>query len=177
MFFGGSNGVTGFFPEEIKVNPHVPPVAITAVSVFNRNLNLSGDFGRLQALELGPKDTVVSFAFAALSYSDPQRNRYAYKIDGLNHGLDRDRQPPRDHAQQPAARELRFPGQGIEQPRRLERAGRGPGLRHAAALVADLVVPPAGLPAAAFRLHPVEPLAHAAHGGAHPHRGVHGKVF
>jgi DNA-binding CsgD family transcriptional regulator/streptogramin lyase len=84
MFFGGSNGATGFFPEEIKVNPHVPPVAITAVSVFNRNLNFSGDIGRLQALTLGPKDTVVSFAFAALSYSDPQRNRYAYKIDGLN---------------------------------------------------------------------------------------------
>ncbi len=82
MFFGGSKGVTGFFPEEIKVNPHVPPVAITSVSVFNRNLNLSG--GGLPALELGPKDTVVSFAFAALSYSDPQRNRYAYKIDGLN---------------------------------------------------------------------------------------------
>jgi ligand-binding sensor domain-containing protein/DNA-binding CsgD family transcriptional regulator len=84
MFFGGARGVTGFFPEEIKLNPHVPPVAITAVSVFNRNLNLGGDIGRLKMLELGPKDTVVSIAFAALSYSDPQRNRYAYKIDGLN---------------------------------------------------------------------------------------------
>lgn len=62
----------------------MPPVAITAVSVFNRNLNLRSGSGSLPALELGPKDTVVSFAFAALSYSDPPRNAYAYKIDGLN---------------------------------------------------------------------------------------------
>jgi DNA-binding CsgD family transcriptional regulator len=86
MFFGGSNGLTSFFPEKIKANPHVPPVVITGVTVYNRNRTISGDFERIKKIELGPRDTVVSFAFATLSYSDPKRNQYAYKIEGLNDG-------------------------------------------------------------------------------------------
>jgi ligand-binding sensor domain-containing protein/DNA-binding CsgD family transcriptional regulator len=84
MFFGGSNGLTSFFPEKVKANPHVPPVAITSVTIHNRNQTISDDAGRIKKIELGYKDTVVSFTFAALSYSDPKRNRYAYKINGLN---------------------------------------------------------------------------------------------
>ena len=38
----------------------------------------------MKTLELGYRDKIVSFAFAALSFADPQRNQYAYKIEGLN---------------------------------------------------------------------------------------------
>ncbi len=84
MFFGGINGLTGFFPDNIADNPYLPPVIITGVEVFSRDQKLSGDFSRMRELKLGPKDRIVSFAFAALSFSDPQRNQYAYKIEGLN---------------------------------------------------------------------------------------------
>jgi ligand-binding sensor domain-containing protein/DNA-binding CsgD family transcriptional regulator len=84
MFFGGINGLTCFFPENIADNPFLPPVIITGIEVFNRGQKLTGDFGRMRELRLGPKDRTVSFAFAALSFSDPKRNRYAYKIDGLH---------------------------------------------------------------------------------------------
>lgn len=84
LFFGGLNGLTCFFASDIKDNPFVPPVVITNVEIFNRGQKLSGDFSRMKTLKLGYKDTVVSFAFAALSYADPRRNQYAYKIEGLN---------------------------------------------------------------------------------------------
>ncbi len=84
MFFGGTNGLTHFFPENIQGNPHRPPVVLTGVEVFNSGRKLSGDIGRVQRLVLGPQDRIVSFSFAALSFSDPKRNRYAYKIEGLN---------------------------------------------------------------------------------------------
>ena len=84
MFFGGTNGLTRFFPEDIKGNPHLPPVVITGVEVFNSGQKLAGDIGRVQKLNLGPQDRIVSFSFAALSFSDPKRNRYAYQIEGLN---------------------------------------------------------------------------------------------
>ena len=84
IFFGGPNGLTSFLPAAIQDNPHVPPVVITGIEIFNRGQSISGDFSRMGTLKLGPKDRSVSFAFAALSYSDPGRNQYAYKIEGLN---------------------------------------------------------------------------------------------
>ncbi len=84
MFFGGINGLTAFYPERIKGNPYVPPVVITGVEVFNRGRALSGDLSRLHRLRLGPGDRIVSFAFASLSFSDPRRNQYAYRIEGLD---------------------------------------------------------------------------------------------
>ncbi|MCX6557889.1 MAG: LuxR C-terminal-related transcriptional regulator [Candidatus Aminicenantes bacterium] len=84
LFFGGPNGLTCFFAENIKENPHVPPLVITEVEIFNRNQTIAGDMSRIKKLELGYKDSIVSFAFAALSYADPRRNQYAYKIEGLH---------------------------------------------------------------------------------------------
>jgi ligand-binding sensor domain-containing protein/DNA-binding CsgD family transcriptional regulator len=84
LFFGGPNGLTCFFAADIKDNPYVPPLAITNVDIFSRGQKLSGDLKRMKTLKLGYRDTIVSFAFAALSFADPRRNQYAYKIEGLN---------------------------------------------------------------------------------------------
>jgi ligand-binding sensor domain-containing protein/DNA-binding CsgD family transcriptional regulator len=84
MFFGGVNGLTSFYPGAITDNPYLPPVIITGVEVFSHGQKLSGDLSRLPVLKLGPRDRIVAFSFAALSFSDPDRNQYAYKIEGLN---------------------------------------------------------------------------------------------
>jgi DNA-binding CsgD family transcriptional regulator len=84
LFFGGPNGLTCFFAADIKDNPHVPPVVITNVDIFSRGQKLAGYLRRVKILELGYQDRIVSFAFAALSYADPRRNQYAYKIEGLS---------------------------------------------------------------------------------------------
>jgi DNA-binding CsgD family transcriptional regulator len=83
MLFGGTNGLTHFYAEDIKGNPHLPPVVLSGVEVFHSGRKLSGDISRLRSLELGPRDTIVSFTFAALSFADSRRNRYAYTIEGL----------------------------------------------------------------------------------------------
>ncbi len=84
LFFGGPNGLTSFYAEDIKDNSYVPPLVITQVEIFSRNQTISGELSRMKTLELGHKDSIISFAFAALSYADPRRNQYAYKIEGLN---------------------------------------------------------------------------------------------
>ena len=84
LFFGGPNGLTCFFAEDIKDNSHVPPVCITQVDIYSRGQKLAGDLQRMKTLQLGYRDRIVSFAFAALSYADSRRNRYAYKIEGLH---------------------------------------------------------------------------------------------
>ncbi|NIV98687.1 hypothetical protein GWN26_05880, partial [Candidatus Saccharibacteria bacterium] len=38
MFFGGIEGFNAFYPDEIKDNPFIPPVIITAFSKLNREV-------------------------------------------------------------------------------------------------------------------------------------------
>ena len=43
MFFGGANGVTAFFPDQIRDNPHIPPVFITNFLLANKSVPIGGD--------------------------------------------------------------------------------------------------------------------------------------
>ncbi len=90
MFFGGSNGFNAFFPENVRDNPYVPPVAITSFKVFNKPV-LVGAHSVLKkaipyvdSLTLSYRDNVFSFEFAALSYANSQKNRYRYKLEDFD---------------------------------------------------------------------------------------------
>jgi ligand-binding sensor domain-containing protein len=84
IFFGGLNGFNVFAPKEIKYNQYEPPIVITS---FNSNnpVNLGTSILEINELELSYKNTFISFEFAALSFSDPERNQYAYKLEPINH--------------------------------------------------------------------------------------------
>jgi ligand-binding sensor domain-containing protein/signal transduction histidine kinase len=89
MFFGGSNGFNAFFPENISDDSFVPAVAITAFKVFNKTVPVGAESVLKKAtpyvdsLILSYKDNVFSFEFASLSYANSQKNRYRYKLEGL----------------------------------------------------------------------------------------------
>lgn len=55
MFFGGINGFNSFFPDQIKDNPHLPPVVITNFKIFNKTVPIQeGNDGQsLLCRELG----------------------------------------------------------------------------------------------------------------------------
>ncbi len=90
MFFCGSNGVTAFFPENIKDNPYVPPVVITSFKVFNNPVPIDSQSVLKEAipyadsLTLPHRDNVFSFEFAALSYANSHKNRYRYKLENFD---------------------------------------------------------------------------------------------
>jgi ligand-binding sensor domain-containing protein/serine phosphatase RsbU (regulator of sigma subunit) len=84
MFFGGVRGFNSFFPEEIRENPHVPPVVITSITRLHKVLEPSGSVWAVKELVLSHRDYVFSFEFAALDYSIPEKNRYAYMMEGLD---------------------------------------------------------------------------------------------
>ena len=88
MFFGSSRGVLAFFPERVTDNPSPPPVVLTDFWLFGDRLNAGKDplkqsisFSR--SLTLSPSQDIFSFEFSALSYSDSARNRYRYRLEGL----------------------------------------------------------------------------------------------
>ena len=83
MFFGGANGFNAFFPQNIFDNRYVPPVRITSFKVLNKEVKLPRPIWETAEIELSPKDFLFSFEFAALDYTAPEKNKYAYKLEGL----------------------------------------------------------------------------------------------
>ena len=84
MYFGGVNGVSAFYPEEMKKNMYQPPVVITKFKKFNEEIPLHQLLSPTGVLELSYKDAVISFDFAALSFYNHHKNQYAYKLEGLH---------------------------------------------------------------------------------------------
>ncbi|MBD3384327.1 SpoIIE family protein phosphatase [candidate division KSB1 bacterium] len=84
MFFGGIHGFNAFFPENIKDNIHVPPIVLTSMLKFNREFPLSKPLTDLKEITLSYKDYIFSFEFAALDFTSPMKNKYAYKMAGLD---------------------------------------------------------------------------------------------
>ncbi len=78
MYFGGINGLNYFYPDSIPVNNYVPPVVISSIKLFNYNLK-----GELDELILSYDQNFISFEFSSLDYTNPRRNRYSYKLVGL----------------------------------------------------------------------------------------------
>jgi ligand-binding sensor domain-containing protein/serine phosphatase RsbU (regulator of sigma subunit) len=84
MFFGGINGFNAFYPDAIKDNPHIPPIVITSFQKLNKEVKLGQSISCINELTLSYKDYFFSFEFAALDYTIPSENKYAYKMVGLD---------------------------------------------------------------------------------------------
>jgi len=94
MFFGGSHGFSVFHPDQIRDNRNVPPIVILDFQIFTKHVPVGRGRGDGRAvlekfvtetdqIELSHKDAVFSFEFAALHYVAPEKNEYAYWMEGL----------------------------------------------------------------------------------------------
>ena len=91
LFFGGLDGLSAFYPNKIADNPTPPPVVLTQFELFNKPLTVGEKDSPLQRainvasfLALRYDQSVFSFQFAALNYDSPQKNKYAYKLEGFD---------------------------------------------------------------------------------------------
>ncbi|MEM8602192.1 MAG: two-component regulator propeller domain-containing protein, partial [Bacteroidota bacterium] len=91
LFFGGIHGINAFYPEQVADNPHAPTVVLTELRVGGQPVALGDSTGVLQRallatdeLRLSHRQNAFAFTFAALDYSAPEKNRYAYRLDGFD---------------------------------------------------------------------------------------------
>jgi diguanylate cyclase (GGDEF)-like protein len=84
LFFGGVNGFNAFHPRRLLANTHVPPVVLTSFLKSNRPVETDRPLWQLDGVDLGYRDGVATFEFAALDYAAPRRNRYSYKLEGFD---------------------------------------------------------------------------------------------
>ena len=92
MFFGGVNGFVRFSPAH---NAHKPPIVLTDFQVFNKSVQVDADtteddsplkkaITEAKNIVLSYKASVFSFEFAALDYTLPEKNQYAYMMEGFD---------------------------------------------------------------------------------------------
>ncbi|MGE5458728.1 MAG: triple tyrosine motif-containing protein, partial [Methanococcaceae archaeon] len=84
LYFGGMNGFSVFHPDSIRENFFKPPVVVTSFKILNKEARLSGQVSELNEINLTYKDYVISFEFAGLSFIRPEKNQYAYKLEGFD---------------------------------------------------------------------------------------------
>jgi ligand-binding sensor domain-containing protein/signal transduction histidine kinase len=90
LFFGGVNGLSAFYPDKLVDNLNPPPVVLTEFDLFNEPATIGKNSPLQQAVNVSSKITlhhdqsVLRFQFAALDFTAPQKNRYAYKLEGFD---------------------------------------------------------------------------------------------
>jgi serine phosphatase RsbU (regulator of sigma subunit)/ligand-binding sensor domain-containing protein len=89
LFFGGFNGVNSFYSG--MLNQTSPDIVITDFKVANQSITtlsedspVADDINEIKSIELPYSQNDFSFEFAAVHFSRPQRNKIAYKLDGIN---------------------------------------------------------------------------------------------
>lgn len=94
MCFGGTEGLNVFYPEQIKDVAQKPKAIITGLEIFNRPVSvrdtidgkviLDQVINRTKEISLDHDQAVITFEFIGLNYSYPEKNNYAYKLEGLD---------------------------------------------------------------------------------------------
>ena len=92
LYFGGVNGFNVFTPSKIVSNRRIPPVFITDFRIANRSVPIVSGGGApltssivtTRSVTLTHKQRPITFGFAALDFTFPARNQYAYKLAGLD---------------------------------------------------------------------------------------------
>jgi ligand-binding sensor domain-containing protein/signal transduction histidine kinase len=87
LMFGGTGGMTVVRPGLLKPWDFRPPVVITELRVGGKpvvasRFNLSGSGGAV--LEITPQANSIAVEFAALDFSAPEQNRYAWQLEGYD---------------------------------------------------------------------------------------------
>lgn len=91
LYFGTINGLIAFNPYAIKQNQFIPPVYITRLSIYNKEMKADADGSPLKqsitqtrSITLDYDQSNISLDFVALSFTSPQANQYAYKMEGID---------------------------------------------------------------------------------------------
>jgi signal transduction histidine kinase/DNA-binding response OmpR family regulator/streptogramin lyase len=90
MYFGSTEGLNVFDPEQITRSDFIPALVFTDFQIFNQPVKIGGDSplkkNILEAEEIiiPFSQNVFSFEFAALDYNSPQSIQYSYMMEGFD---------------------------------------------------------------------------------------------
>jgi len=83
LIFGAAIGALGFYPEQLKENLHIPSICLTDFKIFHESVKLDTTIQLIKKINLSYNQNIFSFEFAALDFTNIEKNQYAYKLEGL----------------------------------------------------------------------------------------------
>jgi signal transduction histidine kinase/ligand-binding sensor domain-containing protein/DNA-binding response OmpR family regulator len=94
IVFGGPNGFNLFNPDEIIPDRSTPNLVFTDLQLFNKSVGIGEKInGRIvlpqsisntSSIILHYNENILAIEFAALNFYNPEKIKYAYKLDGFN---------------------------------------------------------------------------------------------
>ena len=81
LYFGGINGLTIFYPSSINDSPYLPQVTVTSLTQDDNPITTDSSVETAQNVTLQWPQNSLEFEFAALSYNQPNKNQYAYRLE------------------------------------------------------------------------------------------------
>ena len=84
FYFGGVNGLTIFDPAAITDNPYTPQVALTSLTQEGQPIPIGSSVETIKQITLEWPRNSFEFEFSALSFNQPNKNNYAYFLDGFD---------------------------------------------------------------------------------------------
>jgi len=91
MFFGGFSGGVAFFPNKVTDSSYPLPLVLTDFRLAGHSVEvgprspLKKSISYASDVTLTHDENIFSLTFAALTYFNPDANRYRYKLEGLEH--------------------------------------------------------------------------------------------
>lgn len=84
LYFGGTNGITYFDPDKVKLNQNPPIIQLTEVLVNSSDTLKGYDLSKVDELTFPYAENTLSFNFVAIEYSAPHENQHAYFLEGYD---------------------------------------------------------------------------------------------
>lgn len=91
FFFGGINGFTAFQPSRFQLDLTPPPIVFTRLTQGGKTVLVTDEEGLLaqninatKALVFPYGEAAFTLDFAALDFTSPENNQYAYMLEGLD---------------------------------------------------------------------------------------------
>ncbi len=94
IIMGGIDGITAFYPKQIKISSQKPHTTITEFYLFNEKVNPLEKVGKKAPLQksialtdtiiLQPKQDNIGFDFSAMIYPSAEKVQYAYMLQGFD---------------------------------------------------------------------------------------------
>lgn len=81
LLFGGVGGLTVVHPDRVTDWSYVPPIVVTDLRVGGKSVPPGAT---KELIVIQPNANSLAVEFSALDFSAPERNRYAYKLEGFD---------------------------------------------------------------------------------------------
>ncbi|WP_028667391.1 ligand-binding sensor domain-containing protein [Runella zeae] len=84
LFFGGNGMLLSCWPNEIIPNRHLAKVAVTSFKKFEKEWDIDSLLASQQPISFEPDENFFSFDLAALDFTNPSQNQFAYRLEGFH---------------------------------------------------------------------------------------------